>query len=104
MVGDFVAEKFVKTKRGELMKFGTFLDIEGKFFDTVHFPPSLVQYPLRGAGIYLIKGKVVQEFGCPSLEVIRCAKIPLKPDPGVYNGKCHRIFTSTLSYPCIRYL
>lgn len=81
MVGDFVAEKFVKTKRGELMKFGTFLDIEGKFFDTVHFPPSLVQYPLRGAGIYLIEGKVVQEFGCPSLEVIRCAKMPLKPDP-----------------------
>lgn len=81
MVGDFVAEKYVKTKRGELMKFGTFLDIEGKFFDTVHFPPSLVQYPLRGGGIYLIEGKVVQEYGCPSLEVIRCAKMPLKPDP-----------------------
>ncbi|AIM36808.1 DNA polymerase III subunit alpha [Sphingobacterium sp. ML3W] len=81
MVGDFVAEKFVKTKRRELMKFGTFLDSEGKFFDTVHFPPSLVQYPLLGAGIYLIEGKVVQEFGCPSLEVIRCAKMPLQPDP-----------------------
>lgn len=81
MVGDFVAEKYVKTKRGELMKFGTFFDIEGKFFDTVHFPPSLIQYPLMGAGIYLIEGKVVQEFGCPSLEVIRCAKMPLRPDP-----------------------
>lgn len=83
IVGDFVAEKFVKTKRGELMKFGTFFYIEGKFFDTVHFPPWLVQYPLRGAGIYLIEGKVVQEFGCPSLEVIRCAKMPLQSDPWI---------------------
>ncbi len=81
MVGDFVCEKFVKTKRGELMKFGTFLDSHGKFFDTVHFPQTLNQYPLRGAGIYLIEGKVVVEYGCPSIEVIRCAKMPLKADP-----------------------
>ncbi|WP_181390519.1 hypothetical protein [Sphingobacterium athyrii] len=38
-------------------------------------------YPLRGAGIYLVEGKVVVEYGCPSIEVIRCAKMPLKPDP-----------------------
>lgn len=81
VVGDFVCEKFVKTKRGDLMKFGTFLDAEGRFFDTVHFPQTLVKYPLRGAGIYLIEGKVVLEYGCPSIEVIRCAKMPLKPDP-----------------------
>ncbi|MGE8293703.1 MAG: DNA polymerase III subunit alpha, partial [Sphingobacterium sp.] len=81
MVGDFVCEKFVKTKRGDLMKFGTFLDAEGMFFDTVHFPPSLVKYPLRGAGIYLVEGKVILEYGCPSIEVIRCAEMPLKADP-----------------------
>lgn len=81
VVGDFVCEKFVKTKRGDLMKFGTFLDAEGRFFDTVHFPQSLVKYPLRGAGIYLVEGRVVVEYGCPSIEVIRCAKMPLKPDP-----------------------
>ncbi|RKO68289.1 hypothetical protein D7322_28000 [Sphingobacterium puteale] len=50
-------------------------------FDTVHFPQSLANYPLRGAGIYLIEGKVVLEYDCPSIEVIRCAKMPLKPDP-----------------------
>ena len=81
MVGDFVCEKFVKTKRGELMKFGTFFDAEGLFFDTVHFPQSLAKYPLRDTGIYLIEGKVVVDYGCASLEVIRCAKMPLKPDP-----------------------
>ncbi|MGJ1242743.1 DNA polymerase III subunit alpha [Sphingobacterium siyangense] len=81
VVGDFVCEKFVKTKRGDLMKFGTFLDAEGRFFDTVHFPQTLAKYPLRGAGIYLVEGKIVLEYGCPSIEVIRCAKMPLKPDP-----------------------
>ncbi|WP_153848426.1 DNA polymerase III subunit alpha [Sphingobacterium paramultivorum] len=81
IVGDFVCEKFVKTKRGDLMKFGTFLDSNGRFFDTVHFPQSLAKFPLRGAGLYLVEGKVVLEFGCPSIEVVRCAKMPLKADP-----------------------
>ncbi|WP_233789090.1 hypothetical protein [Sphingobacterium sp. HMA12] len=81
VVGDFVCEKFVKTKRGDLMKFGTFLDAEGRFFDTVHFPQTLTKYPLLGTGIYLIEGKVFVEYGCPSIEVIRCGKMPLKSDP-----------------------
>lgn len=81
MVGDLVTDKTVKTKRGDYMKFGTFLDAEGAFFDTVHFPPSLKQYPLRGAGIYLLEGKVVLDFGCPALEIIRCGRMPLKNDP-----------------------
>ena len=81
MVGDFVLDKALKTKRGDLMKLGTFLDAHGNFFDTVHFPQTLRQYPLRSAGLYLLEGKVVVESGCPSLEVHRCGKMPLKPDP-----------------------
>jgi len=81
MVGDFVADKTVKTKNGKLMKFGTFLDEQGQFFDTVHFPPSLKAYPLYGNGVYLILGKVVMDFGCPALEVYKCARMPLKADP-----------------------
>jgi DNA polymerase-3 subunit alpha len=81
MVGDFVADKTVKTRRGDYMKFGTFLDAEGQFFDTVHFPPTLQRYPLRGAGVYLLEGKVVVEFGCPLLEATRSGKMPLHPDP-----------------------
>lgn len=81
MVGDLVTEKSVKTKRGDYMKFGTFLDTGGAFFDTVHFAPSLKQYPLRGAGIYLLEGKVVLDFGCPALEITRCGRMPLKNDP-----------------------
>lgn len=81
MVGDFIADKIVHTKNGTYMKFGTFLDVEGDFFDTVHFPPSLKKYPLRGNGIYLLEGKVVTDFGCPSIEVHRCGRMPLKMDP-----------------------
>lgn len=81
MVGDFVCDKYVRTKNGQIMKFGTFIDEAGDFFDTVHFPPSLKQYPLYGGGVYLIMGKVVLEFGCPAIEVHKVARLPLKPDP-----------------------
>lgn len=81
IVGDFVTDKTVKTNHGTYMKFGTFLDVEGDFFDTVHFPPSLAAYPLRDWGLYLIEGKVVEEFGCPAIEVSRCGKMPLNADP-----------------------
>ncbi len=81
MVGDFVAEKYVRTKSDKLMKFGTFLDMDGDFFDTVHFPPSLAKSPLRGNGLYLIEGKVEVEFGCPAIDVSRCGKMALKADP-----------------------
>src|SRR5690554_4260066 len=81
MVGDFVTDKTVRTKYGDYMKFGTFLDVNGDFFDTVHFAKSLKAYPLRGNGIYLLEGKVVQEFGCPSIEVQKAGRMPLKADP-----------------------
>jgi DNA polymerase-3 subunit alpha len=81
IVGDFVADKTVQTRQKSYMKFGTFFDEEGTFFDTVHFPQTLGQYPLRGAGLYLLEGKVVLDFGYPALEIFRCAKMPLKADP-----------------------
>ena len=80
MVGSYVTTKPVRTKRGELMAFGTFLDVEGTFFDTTHFPPSLKQYPFTGSGVYLILGKVVEEFGFPSLEVAKMVRLPIKGD------------------------
>jgi DNA polymerase-3 subunit alpha len=81
MLGRLVTIKYVPTVRKEIMHFGTFIDVEGEFFDTVHFPPSLKNYPFRGNGIYLILGKVVEEFGFPSLEVEKMAKMPFKPNP-----------------------
>ena len=81
MVGRMVTIKYVWTARKEIMHFGTFTDSTGEFFDTVHFPPSLKVYPFRGNGVYLILGKVVEEFGFPSIEVEKMAKLPIKPNP-----------------------
>jgi len=81
IVGDFVYDKDTYTRDGQRMKFGTFLDVQGSLFDTVHFPASLEQYPLMGEGLYLIEGKIIMDFGCPAIAVYRCAKIALKADP-----------------------
>ncbi len=81
MVGNLVTIKYVRTVKREIMHFAAFLDAEGEFFDTVHFPDSLKSYPFRGDGVYLIMGKIVEEFGFPSLEVEKMAKLPIRPDP-----------------------
>ena len=81
MVGRMVTIKYVRTSKREIMHFGTFIDCTGNFFDTVHFPDSLKNYPFKGPGIYLILGRVVEEFGFPSLEVEKMAKLPYKARP-----------------------
>ena len=80
MVGYFVTRKNVTTVNRKLMNFGTWLDREGRFFDTTHFPPSLAKYPFRGKGCYLITGKVVEDFGFPSMEVTKMEKLPYVKD------------------------
>ncbi len=81
ILGNLVTIKNVHTVKREWMHFGCFLDVEGEFFDTVNFPDTLKKYPFRGYGIYLILGKVVEEFGFPSIEVQKMAKLPLRKDP-----------------------
>ncbi|MDZ4204899.1 MAG: DNA polymerase III subunit alpha [Bacteroidales bacterium] len=81
MAGSLVTIKYVSTIHREIMHFGTFFDHHGMFFDTVHFPQVVKRYPFRGKGIYLIVGKVVEEFGFASLEVEKMEKLPMKKDP-----------------------
>ncbi|KPL16907.1 MAG: DNA polymerase III subunit alpha [Bacteroides sp. SM23_62] len=81
MVGNLVTIKNVRTVKKEWMHFAAFLDAEGEFFDTIHFPKSLKKYPFRGYGVYLILGKVEEELGFPSITVEKLAKLPVKPDP-----------------------
>jgi DNA-directed DNA polymerase III PolC len=80
MVGHLVTVKYIKTIKNDWMNFGCFIDAEGNFFDTTHFSQSLKDWPFKGSGTYLILGKVVEEFGFPSLEVEKMAKLPVKPD------------------------
>jgi DNA polymerase-3 subunit alpha len=81
MVGHLVTVKNIKTIKKEWMNFGCFIDEEGSFFDTIHFPPSLKSHPFRGSGTYLLLGKIVEEFGFPSMEVDKMAKLPVVSDP-----------------------
>jgi error-prone DNA polymerase len=81
MLGLLVTIKYVRTIKREWMHFGTFIDANGHFFDTVHFPKAVTEYPFRGDGVYLVKGKIVEEFGFPSMTVEKMAKMPLQGDP-----------------------
>ena len=75
ITGYYVTHKITRTVKGQDMSFGTFLDANGYFFDTTHFPDVLDNYPFSGKGCYLIKGKVVEEFGFPSIEVAYMEKL-----------------------------
>jgi DNA polymerase III alpha subunit len=81
MAGNLVTIKYVRTVKGEIMHFAAWLDHEGEFFDTVHFPPTLRTSPFRGDGVYRITGKVLEEFGFPSLEAESMEKLALVADP-----------------------
>ncbi|GGZ42112.1 DNA-directed DNA polymerase [Echinicola pacifica] len=78
LLGQLVTTKPVRTIRGDTMAFGTFLDEEGDWLDTVHFPPVLKRYPIHAGGFYRIMGKVVQEFGVYSVEVQQLISVGLK--------------------------
>ncbi len=80
ILGYYVCKKNVHTVNKKLMNFGTWLDSEGRFFDTTHFPNFLKMSPFRGKGVYKIEGKVVEEYGFPSIEVIKMELLPFKQD------------------------
>ncbi len=75
MVGNYITHKTLRASSGENMAFGTFIDDKGDFFDTVNFPPCLKEYPFKGWGIYLILGTVTEDFGVPSVDVIKMARL-----------------------------
>ncbi|WP_255647364.1 DNA polymerase III subunit alpha [Fulvivirga sedimenti] len=79
--GYLVTVKNTNTTNKKRMHFGTFLDHEGAFIDTVHFPPVAARYPFRGRGIYSLTGKVVEEFEYYTLEVERMEKAIFIDDP-----------------------
>ncbi|MCC6818870.1 MAG: DNA polymerase III subunit alpha, partial [Bacteroidia bacterium] len=70
-----ISIKYVRTSKGERMYFGTFIDQEGLWVDTVHFPISAAKYPFNGPGCYWIKGKVVEEYDFISIEVDEMKRI-----------------------------
>lgn len=81
IAGYLVTVKETATAKGDRMLFGCFVDREGQWIDTVHFPTVAKAFPFRGRGAYLMRGTVQQEFGCVNVEVRTMEKLDLKPDP-----------------------
>jgi DNA polymerase-3 subunit alpha len=78
MLTYFVTDKIVPTKNNATMSFGTFLDANLDWLDTVHFPDTYKNFPMEGKGFYKIRGRVVEDFGFHSVEVIYMKKVGYK--------------------------
>ena len=79
--GYLVTYKRITTKTNKPQVFGYFADYKGEYFDTTHFSNSLLKYPFKGKGVYCMYGKVVEQFGFPSIEVYSMRKVEIKADP-----------------------
>lgn len=79
--GYLVTVKDTKTQKGDRMNFATFVDQNGDFLDSVHFPNIAAQFPFRGKGLYKVQGRVVEEFGFFSIEASALYKLAVIPDP-----------------------
>jgi len=84
MLAYLISRKHVPTKMGT-MYFGTWVDIEGEYFDTAHFTKSLEKYPFQGGGCYLLLGSVEVDYHFPTITVTKMAKMPFLPDPRYSN-------------------
>ncbi|AIM37544.1 DNA polymerase III subunit alpha [Sphingobacterium sp. ML3W] len=80
MLAYLISRKHVPTKRG-IMYFGTWVDNNGDYFDTAHFPDCLERYPFLGGGCYLLLGIVEVDFHFPTITITKMAKMPFIPDP-----------------------
>lgn len=74
----FIIDKISTTSKGQNMCFGTFVDVNHDWVDTIHFPEVYRNYPVKGKGFYKITGKVTEEFGVYSVEVSRSFKVGYK--------------------------
>ena len=80
MLGYYVTRKPVRRVKGDMMYFYTWVDKNGHFFDTIHFPDMARNMTYQGHGCYSLNGKITDDFGFKSLEVKSMEKIPYLPD------------------------
>ncbi|UBZ09248.1 DNA polymerase III subunit alpha [Leeuwenhoekiella palythoae] len=81
VAGYLVTCKNTKTATGLRMNFGTFLDLEGSWLDTVLFPEVAQRSAIYARGLYHIEAKVTTEFDFITLEVSKIKRLPYITDP-----------------------
>ena len=79
--GYLIHRKNTSTKSGKVMFFGTFLDEEGAWLDSVHFPQIAAKYHFRGGGVYKVRGKVIEDYDCYTVEAEYMEKVSVIEDP-----------------------
>ncbi len=79
--GYLIHVKRTTTTNSKSMFFGTLIDKEGQWLDSVHFPEVAQRFPFRGRGIYRIYGKVTMEYDCILLEAEFMEKQGIIEDP-----------------------
>ncbi|MCU7617731.1 DNA polymerase III subunit alpha [Chryseobacterium sp. PBS4-4] len=80
MLAYLISRKHVPTKKGAMF-FGTWIDVNGDYFDTAHFPDSLKEYDFQGGGCYLLLGTVEVDYHFPTITIHKMAKMAMIPDP-----------------------
>ena len=78
VLGYLITSKSSRTIHNETMFFHTFIDAAGDWLDTVFFPPAAKYYNVNGKGFYVMKGKVIEEFGVYTVDVRYCKKAGIK--------------------------
>lgn len=100
--GYLIHAKRTTTSKQEKMFFGTFLDMEGNWLDTVHFPDIAHKYPFRGKGIYKVKGKVIVDYDCVTIEASYMEKLGVIEDPRYANLRAGEgLFTNPNKPQCV---
>lgn len=84
--GNLVTIKGTSTSDGKYMFFGTFYDMNGAIFDTVHFPYVAENFTVRSKGIFLCHGRITEEWGYISLTLQWIKKQELNSDPRLTNA------------------
>lgn len=89
MLAYLISRKQVPTVRGTMF-FGTWIDYEGTYFDSTHFPDNLLQFPFQGGGCYLLLGTVEVDYHFPTLTILKMVKMPFVADPRYTDAKDHQ--------------
>ncbi|RXJ44353.1 DNA polymerase III subunit alpha [Gelidibacter gilvus] len=79
--GSLVTTRFNKTSQGKLMRLSTFIDVNGDYFDAVHFTDVVDKYPVNGLGVYACFGKITDRFDFYSMNIVWSNKLTILSDP-----------------------
>ena len=63
------------------MRLSTFIDVDGNYFDAVHFTNVVNIYPINGIGVYGCYGKITNRFGFYSMNIIQSKKMSIAENP-----------------------